>query len=290
MQAAIIQGFAGCIKWGFEIVSSASSGCRASRSLPLGNLCYAQFTAMAVRHLPNIVYELLRISVPTIIDGYRGTGSKEIYDARLIGWSERILRCADVRLNVEGYPLPSDSETFVVMSNHQSYYDIPVMYQTLRRGLRMVAKTELFRVPIWSRAMRESGMIELNRTNRRAAVESLRRAGEQIRNGTNVWIAPEGTRSRSGVLGPFKTGGFHMALEARVRILPVTIDGSGAVMSANTWLMTPGRTVRVAVHEPVDPAAFGRRRREELIRVVRAAIASALPAEMRGDPDAKPSE
>jgi 1-acyl-sn-glycerol-3-phosphate acyltransferase len=245
---------------------------------------------MAVRHLPNVVYEILRISIPTIIDGYRGTGSKEVYDERLLAWAERILRCADIRLVIEGHPLPSNSETFVVMSNHQSYYDIPVMYQTLKRRLRMVAKTELFRVPIWSRAMHESGMIELNRTNRRAALESLKRAGEQIRNGTNVWIAPEGTRSRTGVLGPFKTGGFHMALEARVRILPITVDGSGDVMSANTLLMTPGRTVRVAVHEPVDPAVFGRRRREELIRVVRAAIASGLPAEMRGDPDAKPSE
>jgi 1-acyl-sn-glycerol-3-phosphate acyltransferase len=246
-------------------------------------------SAMAVRHLPNVVYEILRISIPTIIDGYRGTGSQEIFDERLMSWSERILRCADVRLNVEGHSLPNDGETFVVMSNHQSYYDIPVMYQTLRRRLRMVAKTELFRVPIWNRAMRVSGMIELNRTNRRAAVESLKRAGEQIRNGTNVWIAPEGTRSRTGVLGPFKTGGFHMALEARVRILPVTIDGSGEVMSANTLLMTPGRTIRVAVHEPVDPAAFGRRRREELIRVVRAAIASGLPAAMRGDANARPS-
>jgi 1-acyl-sn-glycerol-3-phosphate acyltransferase len=241
---------------------------------------------MAVRHLPNVLFETLRISIPTIIDSYRGTGSQEIFDARLMSWSERILRCADVRLDIQGRPIPADSETFVVMSNHQSFYDIPLMYQTLRRRLRMVAKSELFRVPIWSKAMRESGTIELNRTDRRAALESLKRAGEQIRAGTNVWIAPEGTRSRTGVMGPFKSGGFHMALEAKVRILPITIDGSQRVMAATGVLMTPSQTVRVVVHEPVDPAAFGRRQREELSRVVRAAIASGLPSELRGDADA----
>jgi 1-acyl-sn-glycerol-3-phosphate acyltransferase len=242
---------------------------------------------MAVRHLPNVVYETLRISIPTVIDGYLGTGSPEKFDRRLLSWSGRILRCADVRLDVVGAPLPPASETFVVMSNHQSFYDIPVMYQTLQRRLRMVAKTELFRVPIWSRAMRESGMIELDRSNRHAAMASLKRAGEQIRNGTNVWIAPEGTRSRTGVLGPFKTGGFHMAAEAGVRILPITVDGSLNVMSAVRLNMTPGQTIRVVVHEPIDPGSYGRRRREELLRVVRSAIASGLPESLRGDPDAK---
>lgn len=248
--------------------------------------CYGRARPMAVRHLPNVVYETLRISIPTVVDGYRGTGSPEIFDSRLMSWSERILRCADVRLEVQGQPLPPASETFVVMSNHQSFYDIPVMYQTLRRRLRMVAKTELFRIPIWSRAMHESGTIELNRSNRRAALESLKKAGEQIRNGTNVWIAPEGTRSRTGVVGPFKSGGFHMALEARVRILPMTIDGSLNVMSANSVIMTPSQPIRVIVHEPVDTMAYGRKRREDLMRAVRAAIASGLPDELRGDADA----
>lgn len=242
---------------------------------------------MAVRHLPNVVYETLRISIPTVIDAYFGTGSPERCDSRLMSWSKRILRCAKVHLDIQGQPLPTNDETFVVMSNHQSFYDIPVMYQTLRRRLRMVAKTELFQIPIWSRAMRESGTIELNRSDRRAALETLKKAGEQIRQGTNVWIAPEGTRSRTGVMGPFKSGGFHMALEAEVKILPVSIVDSLHVMSANSLIMTPKQTIHVVVHEPVDTMAFGRRKRDELATVVRAAIASGLPEELRGHADTR---
>ncbi len=238
---------------------------------------------MALRHLPNVIYETARISIPTVLDGLRHTGSPEKADARLMDWSARILRCANAKLDVVGEPIPDPSETFIVISNHQSLYDIPVMYQTLNRRLRMVAKSELFRVPIWSHAMRESGMIELDRSDRRRSMESLKAAGATIRAGTNVWMAPEGTRSRTGVIGPFKSGAFHLALDAGVRILPITVDGTGKVLPAKGYSMTPGLTIRVVVHAPVDPADFGRKRRVELTAHVRRIIASGLPPELRGD-------
>jgi 1-acyl-sn-glycerol-3-phosphate acyltransferase len=238
---------------------------------------------MAFRHLPNVLYETARISIPTLFDAYRGASSHDTFDARLFDWSARLLRCADAKLNIVGAPIPPASETFVIMSNHQSLYDIPILYQTLKRRIRMVAKSELFKVPVWSQAMRASGMVELNRSDRRAALESLKKAGAQVREGFNLWIAPEGTRSRTGVLGPFKSGGFHLALEAGVRILPITIVDSGKILPAKGYSMTPGLTVTVVVHEPINPQDYGRKRKDELLRKMREVIASALPPEMRGD-------
>jgi 1-acyl-sn-glycerol-3-phosphate acyltransferase len=169
-------------------------------------------------------------------------------------------------------------EVFVVMSNHQSVYDIPVIFQALPLRLRMVAKQELFRVPVWGRAMRYAGFVSIDRSDRERAKESLRVAKQKMQNeGTSIWIAPEGTRSRTGELGPFKSGGFHLALDAGLRILPVSIVGTFDILRADTTSVTKGADVRVIVHEPIDPRPYGPGRRAELTADVRAAIASSLP-------------
>jgi 1-acyl-sn-glycerol-3-phosphate acyltransferase len=97
-----------------------------------------------------------------------------------------------------------------------------------------------------------------------------------LQTGTSVWIAPEGTRSKDGRLGPFRRGGFHLALQSGCRILPITIIGTRAVLPAKGARVTDGCRVRVVVHAPVDPRGFGEERRVELTEVVRRVIASAL--------------
>jgi len=162
------------------------------------------------------------------------------------------------------------------MSNHQSLYDIPALYQTLPLRLRMVAKAELFRIPIWSQAMRAAGFVELDRSVRERAIESLERAKAALAEGTSIWIAPEGTRSKSGQLGPFKLGGFHLALGAGARILPVTVSGTRLILPAKGGKVVPGAEVRVTVHEAVDPAAFGGEVNDSLVDRVRELIESGL--------------
>jgi 1-acyl-sn-glycerol-3-phosphate acyltransferase len=98
-----------------------------------------------------------------------------------------------------------------------------------------------------------------------------------VEEGISVWIAPEGTRSRDGRLGPFKSGGFHLALDAGLRVLPVTIVGTFDVLRAGGRALGGRSEVRVVVHAPIDPRDFGHERRVELTEAVRAAIASALP-------------
>ncbi|HEU4408262.1 MAG TPA: lysophospholipid acyltransferase family protein [Polyangiaceae bacterium] len=235
----------------------------------------------AARTLTHAVVETLRISVPTVAEAVLGRSQPaSVYDARLRSWSRELLEHARARVRAEGLEKIGDGrEVFVVMSNHQSVYDIPVLFQALPMSLRMVAKQELFRVPVWGRAMRYSGFVAIDRSDRRRAIESLAVAKQKMQDeGVSIWIAPEGTRSRTGELGPFKSGGFHLALDAGLRILPVSIAGTFELLQADTANIKKGGDVRVAVHEPVDPRAYGPGRRAELMADVRAAIASELGA------------
>ncbi|HET9959050.1 MAG TPA: lysophospholipid acyltransferase family protein [Polyangiaceae bacterium] len=219
-------------------------------------------------YLAHAAFHTLGISVPTLVDAVLGKSSLQAQDERLIAWSRRVLNFAGVGLDVTYEAELSPDEAFVVMSNHQSLYDIPVIYSALQRRIRMVAKKELFSVPIWGRAMREAGMVELDRGNHRAALASLDNARAAVARGISIWIAPEGTRSPDGRLANFKRGGFRLAIATGARILPVTIDGTRNVLAAQSRIVHPNQSVRVVVHEPV--ATQGRTDSElsELVRLV----------------------
>jgi 1-acyl-sn-glycerol-3-phosphate acyltransferase len=227
-------------------------------------------------HLAHATYHTLRICVPTVIQSALGTLTTPTCDARLDSWSRAIVRFAKIDIAVEGLERAPAEEAFVVMSNHQSHYDIPVLFQALRpRRLRMVAKSELFKLPIWTGAMRAAGFVEVNRQNRISAMRSLDRAREAIAKGTSIWIAPEGTRSPDGRLGSFKKGGFHLAIGAGARILPVSIDGTRRVLPAKGRHVHDGEHVRVVVHEPVATSEDGDQK--ALVALVRERIESGMP-------------
>ncbi len=238
---------------------------------------------MTLWHLTRAIVETAKISVPTVAaSAVRRGPTDDECDARLDSWSRTLLDQAGIELSVDGLSRAPVGESFVVMSNHQSLYDIPVVFQALGRRVRMVAKTELFRVPVWGRAMRASGFVEVDRRNRKKAISSLARAKDALALGTSIWIAPEGTRSVTGKLLPFKKGGFHLALDTDARILPITILGTREILLARGWTVHPGGQVRVVVHEPVQASAFGDEGREALVSEVRRRIESELPAELRG--------
>jgi 1-acyl-sn-glycerol-3-phosphate acyltransferase len=218
------------------------------------------------------VMETLAVSAPTVVDAVRGRITVELCDARLKNWAKRLLDKADVKRKVVHAERAETREVFVVMSNHRSLYDIPLIFESFPRTLRMVAKTELFRVPIWGRAMREAGFIELDRKNRTRAKQGIEVAKARLEQGINVWIAPEGTRTRSGELGPFKGGGFRLALDTGLRILPVGIRGTEKILPADGALVHRGASVELEFGEPVDPAPYGERGRTDLMNAVRASI------------------
>jgi 1-acyl-sn-glycerol-3-phosphate acyltransferase len=222
------------------------------------------------------IVETLAISAPTVVDSLRGRLTMERCDARLRSWAKRLLDQACVSRIVLHPERAAVDEVFVVMSNHRSLYDVPLLFESFPRTLRMVTKTELFRVPVWGAAMHQAGFIELDRKNRTRARQGIERAKEKLAQGINVWIAPEGTRSRTGELGEFKSGGFRLALATGLRILPVAIRGTEKVLPADGVLVHRGASVELEFGDPIDPAAFGETARAELTETVRNAIQAML--------------
>lgn len=176
------------------------------------------------------------ISAPTVAEATIGRLTQQKCDERLRDWANLLVKLTATDLTVRGLEnIPKAA--CVVMSNHLSYADIPLIYASLPDGirLRMVAKRELFYTPIWGRAMRASGFIPIVRSDRKSAIESLNFAKQALSDGTYIWIAPEGTRSRTGELGTLKKGGFILARDTGVPILPMSISGSGNIMPPQGW-------------------------------------------------------
>ena len=223
------------------------------------------------------VAETLRICAPTVVEALFGRVRREVCDRRLKRWAARAIAIAQIDLEVRGDGAIPPHETFVVMSNHQSLYDTFVMQHSYPGTLRMVAKEEVFRLPLIGRAMVASEFIGVSRGKTSSARKVLKVAKKRLASGVSVWIAPEGTRSVDGSLGDFKKGGFLMAKTAGCRILPVTIDGTLAILPPSRLRPLPGCKVRVTYHPPVDPRAFNAHDREGLRGAVKDAISSSLP-------------
>ncbi|MEM9492294.1 MAG: lysophospholipid acyltransferase family protein [Myxococcota bacterium] len=198
------------------------------------------------------VYEAARITVPTFLESYFAPISRDVADRRLAEFARRVVRNARIDIQVEGRERVPGDHSFVYMSNHQSHMDIPVLYSVVpARSLRMVGKKELFRVPLWGRAMRVAGFVEIDRQNRSKAIASLDQAVGQVRDGTSIWIAPEGSRSRTGQLGRLKKGGFHLARDAGVPIVPVALSGTLAILPPGTTSTKSGCAVKVVFGDPI---------------------------------------
>ncbi len=186
-------------------------------------------------------------------------------------WGRSILAVSGVRVTIRGLERIDPARAYVFMSNHQSNFDIPVLLGHLPVQFRWLAKAELFRIPIFGRAMRAAGYISIDRSNRDAAFESLEQAAARTRSGASIMIFPEGTRSLDGSLKPFKKGGFVMAITAGVPIVPVAIGGTHAIMPKNTLLIRP-RDVTLEILEPIDTAGVTPDGKGLLMERVRAAI------------------
>jgi 1-acyl-sn-glycerol-3-phosphate acyltransferase len=165
-----------------------------------------------------------------------------------------VVETAQVQLDIRGREHIPVGQAVVLMSDHQSHLDIPILFVSFGGRLRMVAKRELFRIPLFGPAMRRAGIVEVDRSgDRDRARAAMSNAAEAMAAGTSIWIAPEGTRSADGRLGTFKKGGFLLAKQARAPILPVAIDGSRHILPKHARSMQAGVPVKVTFGVPIAP-------------------------------------
>lgn len=186
-------------------------------------------------------------------------------------WARQMFWIGGVRLEIRGWEnLPEDirseKQPVIFMSNHESNLDPPVLIAALPVPAVYISKKELKWVPLVGWAAGLGGTIFIDRGKRERAVQSIHHAAEQIRDGKTVVIFPEGTRTRTGRLGPFKKGGFAMALDAGVPIVPLATVGGFRTLPPGSLRLRPG-SYTILVGAPVDPSTFPDR--DSLLQEVR---------------------
>ena len=194
-----------------------------------------------------------------------------------IAWTG--VRLASVKVEVIGRERLDHSQTYIFMCNHVSNLDPPIVVPLIPRRTSVLVKKELFRVPILGRAMHMGSLVPVDRSNRDAAIASLAAAGEVLKQGINLTVFPEGTRSRDGLLLPFKKGPFYLAMDTGVPVVPMTIVGTYEILPRGRIAIRPGRATLI-FHAPLYPRDFPDR--DALLAAVRAQIAGPLPPDRRG--------
>jgi 1-acyl-sn-glycerol-3-phosphate acyltransferase len=182
---------------------------------------------------------------------------------------------ARIRIVTHGLEKLPKAPHFIYMMNHNSNLDAPAVFLKLPGQVRALGKKELFKLPVLSTAMRLGGFVPVDRSNRDAAIDSVRRAARIAAEGASFLIAPEGTRSRTGALLPFKKGGFHMAIDSQVPILPITVVGAFELMPPGTSAIRPG-TIQIFLHDPVETRGLDITDRVELMARVRGPMQETL--------------
>jgi 1-acyl-sn-glycerol-3-phosphate acyltransferase len=229
------------------------------------------------------VVTYVAISIYVFITGILG-----MLLATIFGWTDILyifghggvrlaLALSGIRYRVAGAVHVPLDRAAVYCANHQSNVDPPLLFTALHPRMHILYKAEIDQIPILARAFRMGGFIPIDRRNKESAMRSIETAAAAIRAGHSFLIFPEGTRSQTDELLPFKKGGFTMAIKAQAPIVPVAVQGGRDAMRRGSRIVRPV-TISIRVGEPIETAGLDLKARVALIRKVRTRIA-ALVAE-----------
>jgi 1-acyl-sn-glycerol-3-phosphate acyltransferase len=203
--------------------------------------------------------------------GLTGKHVRPKMDQHIRNWAQRLINPTKMDYQVHN---PHNTQfvsdrPIIVVSNHLSAYDIPLSLLAIPASLRMLAKKELFRIPIMAQGMRAAEFIKIDRQNRKEAKEDLKNAKRKLESGIVAWIAPEGTRSKTTEMLPFKKGAFTLAIETQAIIIPAVLIGIEKVLPTKTLQLTTGVHVDLHIGEPIDTQGLEKKDIHDLIKTTR---------------------
>ncbi len=233
-----------------------------------------RFLLFAVCCVPLTLWYSTRMILASMLPGPSGPKGERI--GRI--WAGALLRASGLRLEADLSALTPGGH-YVFMVNHQSNFDIPLLYVALSAfPIRFVAKKSLFDIPVFGRAMRKAGHIPIDRENRRSGMKSVQDAVDAARAGVCPVIFPEGTRNPNpDRLLDFKIGGMVLALKCGLPVAPLVLSGTGRALPRGRMLLRP-TTIRLKALPPVDVSAYTLKQREEFRDTLRDSMGRAYAA------------
>jgi len=221
-----------------------------------------------------LLFSLLTVIFASLVNPHFASRVFAVTWAQLLAW------LTPIRVQVEGGEHAQRDRSYIVASNHQSMYDILVIYGWLRLDLKWVMKKELRKMPGIGIGCEKAGHIFVERRNPKQAAQAITAAMEKLGDGIGLLFFPEGTRSRDGHLLPFKKGAFRTAIDQQLPLLPVTVVGTRDILPARSLLPFPG-PARLVIHPPIETVGMTLEDLDALMEQTRRTISSAMPPELR---------
>lgn len=198
-------------------------------------------------------------------------------------WAKSILFASGIKVSVKGFSNLDPESPCIYMANHMSNFDIPVLQAYLAVQFRWLAKAELFKIPLFGQAIKRAGYISIDRSDRNAAIKSLNTALKMVKAGMSVLIFPEGTRSHDNTIRPFKKGGFILAMNTGVPIVPVIIHGTRGIMPKKQIRIKPGNVI-LEIAAPVQTSNYSKKTRDDLMEKVRSIMYKSIELQQHAQP------